>query len=271
MTWKTTSLSDMTHAAEWGHWYDRDGASRYTVIGKNGKERPTTIRDAKENGWLPSVTGVIKCAAAPGLERWKLDQMLHAALTLPRKDAEAEADWIKRVWQDSQETAKKAAERGTAIHAAIQGFWQKETPDATYTPHIQGVCAALEDHFKLDPECAIVEQSFASPLGYGGKVDFCCTSPYFVVDFKTKEFGPDDDLKTWDEQHMQLAAYRHGMEMPQARCAIVYVSVTNPGLCRLIEINEPELTRGWRCFYSLLQYWKAVKGYESSFDRLMAA
>jgi hypothetical protein len=45
-------------------------------------------------------------------------------------------------------------------------------------------------------------------------VDLICTDPWFVVDFKTKEFGPEDDLKTWDEQAMQLAAYREGQQAP---------------------------------------------------------
>ena len=43
-----------------GHYYDENGQPNHfqiTQSGKNkGKKRPTTIRDAKKNGWLPSVT-----------------------------------------------------------------------------------------------------------------------------------------------------------------------------------------------------------------------
>src|SRR5688500_5455719 len=124
----------MAHVAESTHWYDRQGKPCYTVIGANGKERPTTLRDARKNGWLPSVSGIIGCCAKPGLERWKLDQMMHSALTLPRLDGELEAAWIDRVWTDSKETARKAAERGTAIHAAIQGFYETAFAERDYYP-----------------------------------------------------------------------------------------------------------------------------------------
>jgi hypothetical protein len=71
---------------------------------------------------------------------------------------------------------------------------------------------------------------------------------------------------------MQLAAYRQGLKLPDknARCAIVYVSTTVPGLARLIEIPQEELVKGWRMFYSLLHYWQAKTGYTSAFERAMA-
>jgi hypothetical protein len=257
----------MTHAAESTHWYTREGKPAYTVKAKAGHDRPTTLADARKMGLVPSVTTIIKSAAAPALERWKLDQMLHAALTLPRLDGELEAQWIERVWTDSRETAKKAAERGTAIHAAIQGWFEDDgCPDAEMWQHVNGAIQSLKTAFEIQPWKA--ERSFASALGFGGKCDISC--PVAVCDFKTKEFGPDDDLKTWDEHAMQLAAYRHGLGLEKARCAIVYVSVSNPGLARLIEIPEPDLKKGWTMFYSLLHYWKAKTGFESAFERLAA-
>ena len=257
----------MAHIAESLHWYDRKGQPRYTIVGSNGKERPTTLRDARKHGFVPSVTEIIKCSNKPGLNRWMLDQMLHAALTLPRKDGETEAQYISRIWQDSQETARKAAERGTKIHAAIQGFFQHE-PAGEFMPHVQGACDAVRDWCgeEFDHEACLVEKAFSHPLGFGGKVDLLGFSPLFVVDFKTKEFGEDADLKTWDEHAMQLAAYRHGLEMPDAKCAIVYVSSTVPGLCRLIEIEEEKLKAGWKMFYSLLHYWQAKNKYASAFS-----
>lgn len=256
----------MTHAAESTHYYTRAGVPAYTVTAKAGHERPTTVADARKLGLVPSVTAVINCSDKPGLNRWKLDQMLHAALTLPRRDGEPEAQWIERVWTDSKETARKAAERGTAIHAAIQEFFDNGAHQPGYEAYIQG--AVMEVTNWLAGEW-IAEKSFAHPLGFGGKIDLSCSLA--VVDFKTKEFDLDTDLKTWPEHSMQLAAYRHGLEMPNARGAIVYVSVTNPGLCKLIEIPQEELTKGWRMFYSLLQFWKAKTGFESSFDRVAVA
>lgn len=257
----------MSHPSEAGHFYEVDGTPRYEIVGANGKLRPTTVRDAKKHGWVPSVTTIIRCAAAPGLERWKLDQMLHAALTLPRLPEEPEKDWIGRVWTDSQETAKKASERGTAIHAAIQGWYEGVMPSgpSDLYDHCAGVEIALNEWLGKGLDCE-AEKSFAHPLGFGGKVDLNGWKEKgdieFVVDFKTKEFGPKDDLKTWDEHAMQLAAYREGLQMPKARAAVCYVSVTHPGLARLIEIKPDELERGWLCFRSLFSYWCARNRYD---------
>lgn len=257
----------MTHPAESLHWYTRDGSTAYTVKSKDGSERPATLRDARKLNLVPSVTSIIRCAAAPGLEIWKQQQVLLSALTLTRGNGEAEKAYLDRILADSKDQAKKAAERGTAIHAAIQGFFQKETPDQAYFPHFEGACHAIEEWAgkEFDHECCLVEQSFAHPLGFGGKADICGTSPLFVADFKSKEFDTTFDLKTWDEHAMQLAAYRHGMQMPGARCAIVYVSSTVPGLVKLIEITEEELAKGWTMFYSLLHYWQAKNTYRSAF------
>jgi hypothetical protein len=257
------------HASEGlTHWYDREGRPRYTIIGANGKERPTTLRDARKHGYCPSVTTIIKCASAPALERWKRDQMLQAALTLPRLDGEAEAAWISRVWTDSGETSRKAAERGTAIHAAIQGAYEGyDPPDSSeYVKHVDGARSAVN---KWMAQRWTSERAFAHPLGFGGKLDL--SSSIAVLDFKSKEFDEKADLKTWDEQHMQLAAYREGLGMPTARAAIVYVSVTTPGLSRLIEIPEEELKRGWKMFLHLLNYWKAKNKFSSDFDTILVA
>lgn len=260
----------MAHAAESTHWYDRDGTPAYTVKAKAGHERPTTLADARKLALVPSVTTVMQCAAKPALERWKLDQMMHAALTLPRLQDESETDWIKRVWQDSTETARKAAERGTAIHAALQGHFEGKVPQMEYWNHIHPVVNALGAwHGEGEFSGWSVEKSFACQLGYGGKVDI--NGKGLVADFKTKEFSDPASLKTWDEHAMQLAAYRMGLGQPTARCAIVYVSVTVPGLCRLIEIPEADLVRGWKCFYSLLQFWKAKNNFDPAFEKVLAA
>jgi hypothetical protein len=60
--------------AESTHWYDKNGKPQYTVIGKNGKERNTSLVDARKENLVPSVTTIIGMAAKPQLENWKIDQ-----------------------------------------------------------------------------------------------------------------------------------------------------------------------------------------------------
>jgi hypothetical protein len=242
-------------ASESLHWYDaKTGEPRYTVIGKNGRERPTTLRDAKEYGYVPSVTHIIKQAAAPGLERWKITQTLYAALTLPRKDGEPEDEYLDRIIRDSQEQGKKAAEKGTAIHAAIQGHFEGQSVAAEWWPYVMGAKLALEKEFgEQSWQC---ETSFAHALGFGGKTDLHATG--LLGDAKSKEFSAIDDKKlAWDEHAIQLAAYREGLGMPGAKCFNIFVSTSTPGLCHIHIWSEEEIQRGWKMFRSLLAYWCA--------------
>jgi hypothetical protein len=250
----------MTHAAESTHWYDRAGNPAYEVRGANGKQRPTTLRDARKLGLCPSVTTVIKCAAAEGLIRWQQNQVLMAALTLPRIEGESSEALCARIIRDSQEQGRKARDKGTDIHAAVQGHYEGRAPDPEYWEHVKGAANVIAANCIGDDW--IAEKSFSHlPLGFGGKVDLHSRS--WVIDFKTKEFTSDQfgELKTWDEHAMQLAAYRLGLQVPTARCGIVYVSTVEPGLARLIEIDEPELRRGFDMFRGLLNYWQAKAGY----------
>ena len=113
------------HAAESGHWYTRQGEPMYTVIGKTtGRPRNTTLKDARELNLVPSVTTILNCAAKPGLNVWLQEQVLLAALTLPRAEDEPESVWLKRVISDSKAQGRDAADLGTEIHAAIQGFYE---------------------------------------------------------------------------------------------------------------------------------------------------
>jgi hypothetical protein len=252
-------MSEIKHTSEAGHWYDRFGNPAYTTIGANKKERPTTLRDARKDDLVPSVTTVMKVAAAPGLERWKQEQVLLAALTLPKAEGESESDWINRIMEDSKETGRKAADRGTEIHAAIQNFYDYGIADVEFEQHTNGCRSALNEHF--GHQAWICEKSFAHVLGYGGKVDLHAKSELegevgVVVDIKTKDFGPDDKISGFDEHMMQLAAYRMGLLMPKARCANVFVSRSHPGLCHVIEWDQEDIERGWGMFTRLLDFWQ---------------
>lgn len=231
-----------------GHWYcGKTGEARYTIIGANGKERNTTVRDARKLGLVPSVTTILKCAAAPGLVKWQKEQVAKAAYQERPREGESEADYLARILPLAEEVARMARDRGTEIHGAIEK-WDKWGP---YRHHVDAAKDAVDAWADVQPWDA--ERSFASPLGYGGKLDL--SAPGYVADFKTTD-KPLDGLKTWPDHRRQLAAYRMGLDMPSAKCAIVYVSSVRPE-ARLIELDEDELRLGWEEFRHLLAYWYA--------------
>jgi hypothetical protein len=251
----------IARSAESVHWYKQDGGPQYTVKAKDGSDRPTTLRDARKMDLVPSVTTIMKIAAKPGLEQWKLEQMLLAAMTLPKMPDEPEKAYIARIVADSKETGKQAAELGTRIHESIEG-WMAGVRPVEHEDMAKAFEEAIFTHFKAHPfQPWLPERSFASPLGFGGKVDLYCVpdehAPVgIVLDAKSKDFGPDDKIDAYDEHLMQLAAYRNGLEVPHARCANVFVSRTHPGLVKVVEWPEDELVKGWEMFQSLLRFWK---------------
>jgi hypothetical protein len=242
-----------------GHWYTKDGTPAYTTIGKTG-ERATTLRDARKLGLLPSVTTINGMLSKAGLDTWKQQQVLLAALTLPRQPDEPESDWLARVMQDSKATGREAAERGTAIHAVIESYF-----DQVYMPekpaYLDAIDVALKDAF--GSQLWLPEKSFGHHLGYGGKCDLMALpvngkGDGFVVDFKTKDTNLDK-VDVYFEHEMQLAAYREGLGVPAARCAIVFVNGTTNQV-KLIEIEEQKLQNGWECFQHLLRVYQIKNG-----------
>jgi hypothetical protein len=238
------------NTSESGHWYLPNGSPAYTIIGKStGRERPTTLADARKLGLLPSVTTIINTIQKAGLDTWKQQQVLLAALTLPRLPDEPESDWLTRVMQDSKATGREAAERGTQIHGVIEAFYEgiyiPELP-----PYVRAVETAINEHF--GSQLWVSEKSFARG-GYGGKCDLIAKN--CVIDFKTTEKDLDK-LDYYFDHQMQLAAYRQGFEMPTARCAIVYVNALQ-NKAKLVEIPEDDLRIGWDCFTHLLAFYRA--------------
>ena len=242
------------YASESTHWYQQDGTPAYTIIGKNGKERPTTLRDARTLSLIPSVTTILKVAASPGLERWKQDQILMAALTLPKLDGENEFDYIARIRQDAQEQGRKAAERGTEIHGYLEAWYRD------YYTTQQDIVIPVSDKIAetFGKQEWMPEKSFAHPIGFAGKVDL--HSPEVVVDFKTTGFTEDKLPAKYPDKVMQLAAYRMGLGFEKARCANVYVSTTVPGLVHIVEYDEEELEIGFKKFMCLLDFWYLSTG-----------
>ena len=252
----------IVRASESQHWYTRTGDPAYTVTNKDGHQRPTTLRDARKLGLVPSVTTIIKCAASPGLEAWKLQQMMLAALTLPRAPEETEESFISRIQTDSKEQAKMAAERGSEVHAALESYYETRHITTKFSDAVLGTDSEV---LKVFGDMTWSPEKSFSRDGFGGKVDLHSKDGRgAVIDFKTKEITSEtsDKAQGFDEHLMQLSAYRVGLEIPQARCANVFVSVTEPGLVMVKEWSQEELARGWKMFSSLLEFWYAKSGLE---------
>jgi hypothetical protein len=241
-------------ASESNHWYTRDGLPQYTVPSKkDGSPRATTLRDARVMDLVPSVTTILSIAAKPALMTWMQQQVLLAALTLPRRPDEPEKEYIDRIIEDSKEQGRSAADAGTAIHASIQGFYENK-PTGQHEQTVKACDLAIKKHF--GDKNWVSERSFAHDLGFGGKCDLLTEEGIGIVaDVKSKEFTDPKKVIAYNEHLMQLAAYRVGLGVPKARCANVFVSRNVPDLVVIHEWSEEDLQRGWEMFSHLLSFW----------------
>lgn len=247
------------------HWYDLDGNPCYTQPKANGKgERATTLRDARKLNLVPSVTTIMQVLAKPGLDVWKTSQTLEAAWDTVQTDKcilsgeEYQRDfvsWKKEVIAKSKESSEEAAIIGTNIHDALEEWFKTGKKRRGYVKYIDAVIECMSCLPALD---WIAEESFADRRGFGGKVDLYwgveALGEGIIIDFKTK--ASKDKFAIYDEHSMQLAAYARGLDIPDATCYNLFISIDSNFDTELVEHTPAQIERGWQMFENALQLWK---------------
>ena len=239
------------------HWYcAKTGEPRYTVIGKNGKERNTRVTDARDGSLVPSVTTINGMLSKAGLNTWLQTEAIKAAIEYPRWDGEDEKEWISRILELSKAKSREAAERGTRIHDILDSYFSLD-----YVPEWPLYVTRVQDHLDktFGKRLWLSEKSFSHPEGFGGKCDLYSKAdpinnlPGIVIDFKTTEKTPGE-LTPYYEYTLQLAAYREALA-PGAVCANIFVNGDTHEVA--IKIHpEQELKDGYEAFLSLLKVFK---------------
>lgn len=259
------------YASESCHAYDWDGNPHHQVPyadkKRAGEFRNTTLRDIKKNGWLPSVSSILSIQSKPGLDNWKKEQVARAAAECSQVPWPDNNTFISETLRVAEENMSKARDLGTEIHGAIERFLKNPqympgydfvTPDPDDHPdHVMAAVNALIE-FKAWGQPFRAERSFASPLGYGGCLDFCTDT--HIADFKVV----DSLSKKLDypDRNSQLASYSMGVHGKLVRCANVFLSSQEPGQYLLREWTKEELEYGWELFLACKNLWQVVNRFD---------
>jgi len=253
------------------HWYLRDGRPFHEIAKKDGTgNRPVTLADARKVLALPSVTNVLGVLAKPGLDAWKIEQGILSALTLPRLPGEDLGQFAKRVVEDMGEQVEKAADFGSAIHAACEAYaLEKQLPE---DPCLREHLKCWVEWFDSNVErVASIEQVFVHhEHGYAGRVDMVALLKrigWAVVDFKTQKIkrsvkGEPKPVfyETWP---LQLAAYRQAVLASGAKNVTGLVSVVldsvQPGP---VHVKQWSGVDYFGSFLAAVELWKYVKDYD---------
>jgi hypothetical protein len=233
-----------------------------------------TLRDARKMNLVPSVTDILKVKSNPGLEIWKRNQTIMAAMTLPVSDGESSDDRMKRIIADGDEHAAQAADFGRTVHALIERRIKSEAITLSEYPAdiVRAFNAAwviINDTFDgneiggMRPHVTLISRAF----GYAGELDI--VGKDFIIDLKTQG-SKGGRFTFYDEWIMQLAGYGiMFMEnikpyMPRLFSLVVSSSEDVPGKIR--EWDEDDIERGKRMFLACLQLWKDSNKYYPAFD-----
>jgi len=276
------------------HWYTPEGEPCYSIMGKTtGRPRPVDIRDARANGYLPSVTTILRTLHKEALVNWMIEQAVLACLTTPRKmikviepvtglikevteELDAFIERVLHVEKIQDEESQIARDKGNLVHDALEHlFGGAATPlDKELAPWVMPAYQAVT---ALGGKVLSTEQILVGD-GYAGRTDLVLAydNGYFDIwDFKSTKKLPDPKKGAWPEHRLQLSAYAQALLETQfaidaklkaenIRTRNLYVSTVNEGQFVICEPTADWSDTYWGGFVPLVQYWAWANKYKTA-------
>lgn len=253
----------------------------YTGIGE--PRYGTSLRDARIQKLLPSVTSIDKVIANPGLDIWKQNNIIETCTKYPRfyiTGLECEyKDFIKKeAFRDSRQKMKL----GTVVHHLAERYI-KGKPLFFHggRADVWEIFKPLKDWIDINliaPDTGLYSDEGAekvlvnSELGYAGKADLksrLTTGQKVILDFKTttvkksdvKKDGTIKKAKLYDSYIRQLAALDMCTDSDEVNILMSVIISTDPdnyGVWTHIW-NDADKWKAWQEFTGALQIFRSIK------------
>lgn len=240
------------------HYYTINGAAAHFQQKKDGSgTRPTTIRDCKALGLLPSVTTILGVLHKEALVQWMIRNSVHAFATSPELEGETLDQRIVRVLEvnrEQDEESRIARERGSLIHEATELALNDVEYDQQWQPYVSLVLDAVKQFGRL----MFTEKVFVhAEAGYAGKTDAGFEDDQWIsiVDFKTTSSLPKTD--SWWEHQLQSSAYANALgNTGEKRIRTANIYICTKGEPAIAVFVQEDWGRARDAFLSLLRYWQ---------------
>lgn len=256
-------MSSIVKTNESSRYYWPNGEPCYELPKKSGHGmKSPTITDARNLGLLPSVTTILRVIHKPALQDWLISQAVKAVMKTPRDKDENDESFLERVLvqervQDAE--SRLAADRGSAIHKALEDAIQGRLIDPVFKPYVDAVFSIMESMGKVVwSEKVLVGEGYAGRTDVGLQTDLHTC----VIDFKTvgKASLPNE---SYHEHKLQLAAYAQPVYQETKKHVItgnIYLSTVTPGLINLCLNDNWE--RDYEAFKNAMALWQYLNDYK---------
>lgn len=228
------------------HWYTLEGLPRHDA----------TLREARKEGLLPSVTTKLRILDKPMLNAWKVNQAILSALTIERRQDEEMSDFAKRIAEESELEGKEAASLGTQIHAVAEDYLT--TGRQSDVPGLTRSCDSLIseilslDLVSMESETTVVDKERL----YAGRIDIrgiARDGKMVIADIKSQNVRPGGKVNFYDEWAYQLAAYAM---TPNARIVSIVVSSNKDNqFAKSKEWSAADTQWAWDCWLLINSLW----------------
>jgi len=265
LTAKEPSTSRLVQTQESGHWYTSNGQSAHVIVGANGKERNTTVADARKLKLLPSVTSVLGILEKPNLTAWKIEQAILSSLTLPRQQDEDLTEYAKRCVADSKESTTKAAQHGTDMHVEMENILLGKP--VSKEPFLQPYIETFRNWAKENVEKTYWCEKALVGRGYAGRCDAFVKLAGIgdaLIDLKNRKYNPKYEPFYLESDCTQLACYRDCADQHEGTpiaCVSVVLPSNDPSKILTKQWDEEDLVESFKAFQHLLKIWAWLKNY----------
>ena len=269
----------MLRTAKNTHWYTRNGEPFYEIENKSkpGEMRSPTVRDARKLGLVPSVTGICDMVAKHGLQDWKYDQYINAAVQVTEERREAgaavtdtEGKILKSVYdiivERGQFIAAAAANLGGRVHDGILDCWLKDQTIPQDLEIESYIMTYIKWHGENVGLFHFAERPFAVANKYGGRVDMAFSSTgdgLVIADLKTRKTKEGKKIPTYITDGYQLEAYCKGVYPHKRKIKLwnIIISTTEPGRIEVVDWT-PRRSELWRGFKACYELWVQEHNYD---------